>query len=65
MTSTEKYNAAFLAATKASRRIELAYRSMHGIKEARAAYESSRKKMNEARNEMDDALAEREKGGTA
>lgn len=65
MIETEKYNAAFVAATKASRRLEMAMRSMHGIKEARAAYESARRAMNEARNEMDEALAEREKGGEA
>lgn len=58
---TEKYNAAFVAHVKSARRLEEAYRSMRGIKEARAAYESARRAHDEARNEID----EREKGGEA
>jgi hypothetical protein len=54
---TDKYNAAFIAHVKSARRLDQAYHSGRGIKEARANYEAARKAMNEARNIMDERLA--------
>ena len=56
VTDTDNYNAAFIAVQKASRKLEQAYNSGRGIKEACAAYESARRAMNEARNIMDERL---------
>jgi hypothetical protein len=56
VTDTDNYNAAFMATQKASQKLERAYHSGRGIKEARAAYESARKSLNEARNIMDERL---------
>jgi hypothetical protein len=56
VTDTDNYNAAFMATQKAARRLEAAYHSRRGIKEAFAAYESARKSLNEARNIMDERL---------
>ena len=56
MTDTENYNAAFITHVKSARRLDAAYHSGRGIKEARAAYESARRAMNEARNIMDERL---------
>ena len=56
MTDTDNYNACFTAASKAAQKLERAYHSGRGIKEARAAYEAARRAMNEARNIMDDRL---------
>ena len=57
MKDTDNYNAAFIAHVKTARKLERAYHSGRGIKEARAAYEAARKAMNEARNIMDERLA--------
>jgi hypothetical protein len=59
---TDNYNAAFIAHVKSARRLDQAYHSGRGIKEARAAYESARKALNEARNIMDERL-NKEGGG--
>ncbi len=56
MTDTDNYNAAFMAHVKTARRLDAAYHSGRGIKEARAAYESARKALNEARAVMDERL---------
>ena len=56
VTDTDNYNAAFIAHVKTGRRLEQAYHSGRGIKEAQAAYEAARKAMNEARAVMDERL---------
>ena len=56
MTDTDNYNAAFIAHVKTGRKLERAYHSGRGIKEARVAYEAARRAMNEARAVMDERL---------
>jgi hypothetical protein len=56
VTDTDNYNAAFMAHVKTARRLDAAYHSGRGIKEACAAYEAARQAMNEARNVMDERL---------
>ena len=56
MTDTDNYDAAVIAHVKTCRRLEAAYHSGRGIKEACVAYKAARKALNEARNIMDERL---------